>query len=364
MNKKKLLTVATVLATTLLLASCGSDKTNENKEPVTWAGSTVKEQPVVDTNSTEKKETPTVYVVGWTDEMKTSAPQWLVFIDETDERSVQFKKLMKENSWSDLTIEPTEEGKKQWAQPLTIKVWEYAPLFVFDSKVPDFDYERIVKENPNLIYTVDTKDGKFFAFKDPSFLGAWKESVILNDEYTKKIENSTMVLTDNVKSDEKLIMVEDPLCPYCAKRFLEWNDQELMNKYDTKVLWLALDIPWHENSKKLIEFLGLNLKDGKLDVELMKAIFEKQTELWTLEIKDGSEIKKVLESSSYKDSVSALKTWDLSVSKLYNADEANEAASILWVSGTPTTFIYKDNKFTYLVEEVKETKEVSNETAE
>lgn len=339
---KKTLLITTLLASTLLLASCGNTENaplvNDTK-PLTGGGSTVEtsatsvEDVTVETETAidENAEAPVVYVVGANEDLIKNATNGLVFLDDTDEVSVKLAEAMKAESGADLTIDPTEEAKAQGVEPLKIRVWEYYPVFIFDTTTPDFDYDRINKENPNLIYTLDTEKGKFFAFKDPSFLGAGKEVVTFNDEVTELVMANSIDTTTGKENDKQVILVEDPLCPYCAKKFLGTEEAEVLNEYNTKILWLPLPIQGHENSEKLIQFMYLNAKDGVIDRNLISAVFEKQSELGALEITDGSNVIKVLETSTYKDSLGELVVGDLATTS-YSVIETQKAASALGVT--------------------------------
>jgi len=140
--------------------------------------------------------------------------------------------------------------------------------------------------------------------------------------------DNSITISNGSENTKKVILVEDPLCPYCAKKFLSTEEGEVISEYNTSILWLPLPIKGHENSEKIIQFMYLNTTDGVLNKDLISAIFEKQTELGSLEITDGSNIKKVLETSSFKDNVETLITGDLSTSN-YSKIEAQKAASAL-----------------------------------
>lgn len=347
--------VSSLLVSLLLLASCGTNNTDE--EPLTWTGSTNQEDSIDentnedswDINSDETSwEAPTIYVVKWSEEMRAEQPEGLVFLEDNNEIAEWILSQMREESGSNVTLEPTPEAVEQGVEPVELQVWEYSPIFVFDSNTPEFDYDRISEENPNLIYTVESEGTTYFSFKDPSFLGAWKETVTVNDEMSELIRNGSMVASEWKDSDKQVFLVEDPLCPYCAEKFLSGEDEELIDNYNTNVIWLGLPIPGHENSAWIINFIELNKnEDGTMNTDLVRAIFETQDDLKNIELTDWSSIKQVLADSSYEN-VEELQTADLS-ENVYNFEEAEEAATVLGVTWTPSTFVKEGNTYTFIV---------------
>jgi protein-disulfide isomerase len=345
MNKKILL--STLIGTSLLLTSCGWTK--DTQENLTGAGSLNNSQNV-ELDWVTNLEMPTIYVVHGSKEMINDQPEGLVFLDDNSDISKAFDSAMNEESWKFIRLEPTAEAKEQGIEPIDIQIWKYAPLFVFDAATPEFDYDRIMDENADLVYSVVVDNKTYFAFKDPSFLGSGKESVTINDEATADLYKATMSLNESSLNDGTIILVEDPLCPFCAQEFLSWNHEELIKNYNARVLFLALPIPGHENSEALINFMELNKDENwVLDSALLRAIFEKQDDLKNISITDGENIKTILRNSSYADSVDQLKVWDLTT--WFDLVESERIATILWVTWTPSVFFQEWNKYKFILNE-------------
>lgn len=344
MSRNKLLSV--FLLATVLLTSCSVTENKQSDEkPLTNAWSTVEESVInnEDTNAvTEKTEKPLVLISGASNEIKDAmkeSEQWMSFLDDDSEITTKLSALMEKELGS------IAEWLAPNGEPIIVKVWKYAPVFVFDTEVEVFDYEKIKSENSDLIYDIELESWKkYFAFKDPSLLGAGKESVTMDNEWSEFILNNALSVVDSKEGNKTVILVEDPLCPNCAVSWESENTKQILENYNTKILWLPLPIQWHENSKKIIDFMYGNTNNGILDKELVSAILSKQKELSVLDIEDGSKIIKILETTGYD--TSKLKTVDFENSS-YNNIEAQKAASWLGVSWTPTTYYNEWETFTY-----------------
>jgi hypothetical protein len=62
----------------------------------------------------------------------------------------------------------------------------------------------------------------------------------LDKENFDKLIKNTSDLSLN-KDSKTVIFVEDPLCPFCAQRYLSQKDLEIIENYNTKVLWIPLE---------------------------------------------------------------------------------------------------------------------------
>lgn len=350
---KKITVIISILLFSFLLTSCWNKENIDNNEPLTWKGSTVQNVEQNSINNTDSNKNDEV-----------SQKINLLLIDKNNpleadmskDENVNITFLKEGNSIYDniltqmqtsstngdiIKINPTEEWKAQWVEPLELKVREYYPLMVFkntEKETTNLDLDQILIENPDMVYVFEENDVKYFAFKDPILVGGIKRIQVLENELVNEIKNSYILVSDEVSADkENLLLIEDPLCPYCAQSYLA--ETQLLDKYNVYVLPLALDIPWHENSDELSTMLFNNVENGKVN-ELLIKMFENQSALTNLTIKDWSEVKEILGlDDTFNTNIS---------SNVYDAQKYEMIANELGVSGTPTKMKFEWNTFTLI----------------
>lgn len=357
--------IFTLFLATLFIASCGNTgnketstgsttntwtvkttDTNTSTSTTTWSSTT--ETPVVKAKVIilEEKDTPLKEM------LNAEAGVEATFLSE-GEIFEAFQKNMKESTekGEQITLEPSEEWKKQWVWAIKLFVNEYYPLMVFkasDKENTQIDLETIKKENPEFIYINEIDGETYFAFKNPMFLNGIKRVQFLNAELLKTVESSSFLITwERDENKKDLLLIEDPLCPYCSQEFLGEDFQKnILPKYN--IYFLPVALPSHANAPAL-SALWLKNKDNPKILDLIKATFENQDKLLQADVSKMENVKEIL----------ALEGFNFDIPKvedIFKTDIQQEILSELNIAGTPTSFKKEGNKLILITDKAKELK--------
>jgi len=328
---KKILSILTILSiSTLWLTSCNNDEKEKqpvNNKKVEQTKENDKEnskEQVKEVNKENKetvkkeakKEIPVVYVAFATETMKNNFKDkpYNVFISDDNTLAKQAVDFFDKNQGK--TIKIYDPKTKQTKDNIIRK---YTPIHFFDTKEKTFDYEAIMKENPELIHTIKWDDWKEYFFFTLPLLG--HESITLTDADKELLKNNIHTVSKNGSDNSEIIVIEDLSNPRTANSILSDSLDEITKDNNVSLLFIPLTTKTNKNPLLLTRFLILNKKDWKIDIDLLKAILKKQKELLQLSITDGSNIKEILKTTDYKD-VDKLKTADL------NKDESIKVKDI------------------------------------
>ena len=364
MNKKILL--SWLLATSLLLTSCGWNTNIDNKvnqkentaqtEPLTWAWSldkpsikdntNIKKTTKETTKVKDKKDIPNVYIAFANEQFKKLSEKnkanYNIFVDNNSELAKWVESFFNNNVWKIIKVKNTKDKTT-----IDREIFKYAPVQLFKVDTPIFKYNEIKKENPEIIHTIKTKDWNFFMFSIPFF---WEEYLTVNDNIIKEIKDSTLLVKENKDAKSDIFLFEDLANPQSAVEVLSDEFNKIYNNNNVYIAFFPRNDKLKENSIKLMNFLLLNSEKGKVNVDLMKAMFSKQKDLISLNIKDWSNIIEILKTSQYKDKVKDLKTWKLWSTPNFDSKKVfnilAKKLNILWpnmiVDGIPSVMEIKD----------------------
>lgn len=264
-------------------------------------------------------------------------PADTLFVNE--ELLASLQKVGKENKQT-LNILKNDDAKvKNIVEALGEDI--YYPLFVFSTNSPNIDYKSIDKE----LIVVD-EAAQLFAFREPFFARLPKITMNKSVKMNAALEKFKMPFKrSDAGNTHKILLIEDPLCPFCAQAFHDTALQEEFSAFTQEVIYFPPTT--HPNSNKIIGILRAN---PDVHYELLGKIFSTDPENDVItklsSIKEEQvfeEVKKIAEAAG----ITGLKDGEK-----YTDEELKELEDLLIslnVQGTPSFFVVGENSISQTV---------------